>query len=391
MKFDYAGYQRDLDRLLERVKACEGICKENSEIILKYYNLLAAQGFEPATLRNNVEKLLTLAKLLDKPFDDANKDDMIKLVSKLQSKYSDGWNMLSYKGILKKFYRWLRELDDEKIYPPEVRWIRSSAKDIKKIKREDILTQEDIEKIAKEATSVRDKALILTLYESGCRIGELLQLQIKNIKFDEHGVILDVEESKTIPRNVRGIDYVDVLSAWLSVHPYKDDPEAPLWVSQRGAPLKHDSVISALDRIKKKLNMRKKMNPHAYRHAKASHLAPYLKNATMSEHFGWSPSSKMPDIYYHLCNDDVDNALLEIHEEKTCRLCGYKNKMKSDFCENCKKPFNLKAAIEIENKKNAKEKAVSMVIDRLKDDDYVANVIVKVIKELKLEKEFEEI
>ncbi len=391
MKYDYAGYQRDLERLLERVKACEGICKKNSKSILKYYKLLVAKEYKTATLRNNVEKLLTLAKILGKPFEDADKDDIIELVCKLQNRYSSGWNILSYKGILKKFYRWLRELDDERIYPPEVRWIRLSEKSVKRVKRKDILTQEDIEKIAKEATSVRDKALILTLYESGCRIGELLQLQIKNVKFDEHGVVLDVEESKTIPRDVRGMDYVDILSAWLSVHPYKDDPEAFLWISQRGTPLKHDSVISLLSRIKKKLNIEKSMNPQAYRRAKASHLAPHLKNATMCEHFGWSPSSKMPDIYYHISSDDVDNALIEIHEGKKCRHCGHKNKMNSDFCENCKKPFNLKAMIEIEKKKSSKEKAVSMVIDKLKNDDYIANTIVKVIKELKLEKEFEEV
>jgi len=389
MTFDYAGYQRGLKRLLERVKDCEGICKENSKIILKYHHLLVAQGLKTATLRNNVEKLFALAKMFGKPFEDADKDDIIELVSKIQKKYSSGWNILSYKGILKKFYRWLRGLDDERTYPPEVRWVRLSEKKTKRKKRKDVLTKEEIERIANTATSVRDKALILTLYESGCRIGEILQLQIKNVKFDEYGAILDIEESKTIPRNVRVIDYVDILSAWLSVHPYKDNPEAFLWISQRGTPLKHDSVISLLSGIKKKLNIKKSMNPHTYRHAKATHLAPHLKNSTMCEHFGWSPSSKMPDIYFHICNDDVDNALLKIHEGKKCRVCGHKNKMKSDFCENCNKPFNLKAAIEIEKKKSSKEKAVSMVIDGLKNDNYIANAIVKVIKELKLEKEFE--
>jgi len=171
MTFDYAGYQRDLERLLERVNACEGICKANNKIILKYYHLLTAKGYKPATLRNNVEKLLSLAKMLNKPFEDADKDDIIELVSKVQNKYSSEWNILSYKGMLKKFYRWLRGLDDERTYPLEVRWITLSEKKTKRKKRKDVLTKEEIERIAKEAKfKLRNSEMIEKPMEEGINL-----------------------------------------------------------------------------------------------------------------------------------------------------------------------------------------------------------------------------
>ena len=38
----------------------------------------------------------------------------------------------------------------------------------------------------------RDKAFIMTLWESGCRVGEILALRIRHVAFDEYGAILRV-------------------------------------------------------------------------------------------------------------------------------------------------------------------------------------------------------
>ena len=46
------------------------------------------------------------------------------------------------------------------------------------------------------APTVRDKALIALLYESGCRIGKLLDLQLKQIRQHKHGFQITVEGMK---------------------------------------------------------------------------------------------------------------------------------------------------------------------------------------------------
>lgn len=42
------------------------------------------------------------------------------------------------------------------------------------------------------AENPRDKALISVLYESGCRIGEILSLKIRNVEFDNNGSVVIV-------------------------------------------------------------------------------------------------------------------------------------------------------------------------------------------------------
>ncbi len=74
-----------------------------------------------------------------------------------------------------------------------------------------------------------DKAFIAALYETGCRIGELAGLQIKNIHFDNYGAILIVN-GKTGMRRIRIIFSAPYMSAWLEMHPKKLDPNAPFWI-----------------------------------------------------------------------------------------------------------------------------------------------------------------
>ncbi len=52
---------------------------------------------------------------------------------------------------------------------------------------QEVLSKKEVLKMIREESNVSNKAFISTLYESGCRIGELLPLRLKNIEFDECG------------------------------------------------------------------------------------------------------------------------------------------------------------------------------------------------------------
>jgi len=45
---------------------------------------------------------------------------------------------------------------------------------------EQILTKQEIELMASKVNSIRDKAFVSTLYESGYRIGEFLNIRLKD-------------------------------------------------------------------------------------------------------------------------------------------------------------------------------------------------------------------
>jgi hypothetical protein len=122
-----------------------------------------------------------------------------------------------------------------------------------------------------------------------------------------------------------------------------------------------------LRKIAKKALISKKVNPHSFRHARATDLANHLTEAQMKEYFGWTMGSDMASVYVHLSGRDTDEAILRIHgklgkndkqrheqlKTQVCLICKHENAPEADFCLNCRRPLNLKASLEIEEKERA--------------------------------------
>ena len=267
------------------------------------------------------------------------------------------------------------------------------------------LTEEEVKRIASSADNFRDRVFVLVLYESGCRIGELLPLRIKNIQFDKYGAVLLIN-GKTGSRRVRVISSSPALAKWLDLHPFRNDPNSFIWIDLRnnGKLLSYNAVCKMLRKLAEKAGVKKRINPHAFRHARATHLASKLTEAQMKELFGWVQSSDMASVYVHLSGRDVDNALLRLHglakeredkdEVMTLRICprrGEKNDPVSNFCKRCVSPLDSKAAIELEERVKRKDKVVARVIETLIKRLNLEKTIYDIIKELGVEKELEEL
>ncbi len=87
-----------------------------------------------------------------------------------RSDYSP-WTKHDYKVALKRFYRWLKDGGEE--YPEEVKWIRTTLTARDELLPEELLMEEEVMRLVDACDNPRDKAFIMTLYESGARIGEL--------------------------------------------------------------------------------------------------------------------------------------------------------------------------------------------------------------------------
>lgn len=134
----------------------------------------------------------------------------------------------AYHVTLKRFYRWL--LGDNETYPECVKWlkIRSPHRSREK-KPESIVSEQELAKMLDATLNPRDKALISLLYDSGCRMSELLTMNRRNLGFDNYGAKIIVS-GKTGVRAVRIVgDSVVYLRDWLNVHPDDQNPNAPLF------------------------------------------------------------------------------------------------------------------------------------------------------------------
>ena len=375
-----------LRSVINRIKKSSEINEHNKQLLLKFNFDLLASGKSIARAVFYANRLYNVARWVkDEKLDEMSENEIKDLIVKILQKdeYSKR-TKIDYSTAIKGFYVWL---DGD---ARRVSWIRTSLPNGKKLP-EELLTKKDIESLIDSAIHVRDKALIMVLYEGGLRISELLNLKLKNVEFDRYGAILIVH-GKTGWRRIRLIAAVPYLSNWIMHHPLKNNPESPLWVGigsrNYGKPLKYDAVRMLLRKIAKRAGLKKRVNPHIFRHSRATELAKYLTEAQLREFFGWTKDSEMPAIYVHLSGRDTDRAILriygkltdeELREEepikpKKCIFCGTENPSEAEFCVKCGRPLNIRAAM----KKEAEEEKLL----RMMSPEVIEALIKKKIMEI---------
>ena len=342
---------------LRRIRESE-LSATNKSLIFKFNDECFARGLSTARVEKYMYKLKKIARWLEKDFPDATIDDIKRVVMKVEQAPVTPYTKKEYKMCLRKLYQWLRGTED---YPPEVRWIKlGTATGYARKLPEDMITQDEVLRLVNAAMTARDRAFVSVLYEAGCRIAELLLVKIGHVQFDSLGAQLRVD-GKTGCRRIRIVSSVPQLTSWLNEHPDKDNPDAYLWVKSDGTIIKYNSSRMILDRLARRSGVKKKVNPHNFRHSRATFLANHLTEAQMKEYFGWTGRSDMPAVYVHLSGRDVDNAILKLHgikqeddkeEERVlaprkCVRCQTANPASHKLCSLCGLPLDEQSATHV--------------------------------------------
>lgn len=283
-KIDIYDYDRQLKLLLRRIKKNEKISEENTKTILKFYRKLLADNLSKPRVIYYLNRLSVIGIWIKKDLHKATKKDIEHIMRKINQMHYTEWTKKDYRVSLKKFYKWLKGNDEKGVYPPEVSWINTNVSIDKQDLPNNLPNEEDAKKMIEAAEHPRDKALIASLYESGCRVGEIAALRIGDINYDEYGAHMIVN-GKTGSRRVRLVFGAPILASRLNVHPEKNNPKAPLWVvvgttknfvksngtnnkkyvKNWGYALRYSAIASMIKRVAIKGGVKKKVNPHASR------------------------------------------------------------------------------------------------------------------------------
>ena len=372
----------------------------NVELITQYEMEMVRQSIAIATRQKHLRTLLGLSRLYKKDWKEVTKNDIDKLVYEIMQRYSDESGKetnysYDHKKVLKIFMRWMKlgsrefaEVGD----PPETAHVRMKrVKDT--IIREDLLTEDDISRLLHACgENTRDRALIDCHYEGGTRPGEILSILIKHVKFDQYGANLHVD-GKTGPRTVRLVKSTPTLANWMSIHPFKENPESPVWINlsknHYGEQLAYPAASAMFRRRARIAHLQKRVNLNMFRHSEATNSAKFMTEAQLRKRHGWSPESKMPSRYVHLINADVDDAIfkqlgIKKDEEipntpKKCHICEMPNAYDSKMCSKCGKILDLKTAIEKEEKNESEKKDLEKEVKNLKEN--MENIISEKISE----------
>lgn len=173
---------------IKRIKFSEE-CSRCFQILENFERYLQLNNYSLGRIEKYWFALRRIHSLLGNCFDRACKADIENFVIKVDS--NENWTertKVDFKKIIKFFYKWLKSNCEE--YPEEVKWIKAKLKKNYEKTPEQILTREEVELIATKARNLMEKAFVLCLYESACRISEFLNMKIKDVQFDQYGCFI---------------------------------------------------------------------------------------------------------------------------------------------------------------------------------------------------------
>ncbi len=172
-----------------------------------------------------------------------------------------------------------------------------------------VLSQAEVVRIFNAVENRKHLALLQTLYACGLRIGELINLQIKDI--DSERKCISVLRGKGFKD--RAVPLPEELLQLLREYYKQYRPVIYLFEGQqpKGAlkpvPYSPTSVRRVLYRAVKKAGIRKKVTPHTLRHSYATHLYEYGVNLRSIQVLLGHSSSKTTEIYTHVSNHHITN------------------------------------------------------------------------------------
>jgi len=320
---------------LEKIKRDKQIKEEDYEQIKRFKQHLEARGLTA----NRVSKYLNILHKIGKwkpntLFEKLTKEDVELIVSKIENTDYAESTKCDYRTLFKKFFQWLKDMEEG--YPREVSWISTTINKEKQKEPEDLLTEEDIKELLKNA-NIRDKAFIITLYESGARIGEFLSLKKKHINFLEEGVSLRITEGKTGPRTIPILrDCEPYLSNWIENHPGNKRDDYVWTRIDTNERMGYGYANKLLRKVKERAGIEKPVNPHHFRHSRATFIARRLTEAEMCQYFGWRQGSKMAGTYVHMAGRDLSKSLKEKVYDLPITKEEIENKLKPITCSRCR-------------------------------------------------------
>ncbi len=162
----------------------------------------------------------------------------------------------------------------------------------------------------------RNRAILETLYSCGLRVSELVNLQFEQLFFKEGfiRVIGKGNKQRLVPvsesvENEIAL-YIEDMRNKLTI---KKGNESFVFLNRRGAKLTRVMIFTIIKDLAFKINLKKTISPHTFRHSFATHLLEGGANLRAIQEMLGHESILTTEIYTHLDQSFLHEAIISFH------------------------------------------------------------------------------
>lgn len=182
-----------------------------------------------------------------------------------------------------------------------------------------ILNTNEIEKILdgielNKSQGQRNRAIIETLYGSGLRVSELVEITLSNIFIKENIIRVNGKGGKQrlIPLGSYSKKFIQIYID--EIRPFeKIKDEDILFLNRNGKKMSRAMIFTIIRNAAKKVGIKKKISPHTFRHSFATHLLENGADLRTIQLLLGHESIITTEIYTHLDNKHLKKVMEKFH------------------------------------------------------------------------------
>lgn len=161
----------------------------------------------------------------------------------------------------------------------------------------------------------RNKAILETLYSCGLRVSELVGLKISEMYTSDGFVKVTGKGSKErlVPIGAKALKEISMYfedRVHLDVHPTARDI---VFLNRRGKKLTRVMIFTIIKQLAAKINLKKSISPHTFRHSFATHLIEGGADLRAVQEMLGHASITTTEIYTHLDRHYLREAIIQFH------------------------------------------------------------------------------
>lgn len=184
----------------------------------------------------------------------------------------------------------------------------------------DVLTVEEINAMvdaipSDKDESLRNHAIIETLYGSGLRVSELVDARISRLDLKEHLMIVEGKGNKErlVPVSPVAASLIEQYLNQRNFINVKPEGNDIIFLNRRGKPLTRVMIFYIIKELAALAGIKKKVSPHTLRHSFATHLLEGGANLRAIQEMLGHESISTTELYLHLDRSRLRRELLDHH------------------------------------------------------------------------------
>ena len=162
----------------------------------------------------------------------------------------------------------------------------------------------------------RNRAIIETLYGSGLRVSELVDLKISDLYFDENMMLINGkgDKQRLVPLGAFAKKFIQLYIDDVRIlNKISNEDRDTLFLNRNGKKLTRAMIFTIVRQLGQVIGIEKKISPHTFRHSFATHLLENGADLRTIQTLMGHESITTTEVYMHLDTQHLSQVLKDFH------------------------------------------------------------------------------